>query len=142
MEDESKSVQCATILLEDTNKFEDDVKHSEASDCVKQRRAKCRWKLDQVAILDYRRYRRLISHQTSRKICNRGDLEETRGRHAKPCHSPPSSIFISFLNIVARSPIFIVVNVVSAGGIPLSIFNRASRIFQAAANFSQPFSRD
>lgn len=81
-------MQCITILPEVTKKIEDAVKHSR-SKRTKQRRAKCHRKLDEVAILDYRRYRRrLISHQTSRKICTSGDLEardvaRAWERHAK-----------------------------------------------------------
>lgn len=89
----SKSVQCTATLPEVTKKIEDDVKHSEASDCEKQRRVKCRWKLDQVAILDYRR---LISHQTSRKICPPRWLgRDARGRHATHRPHQYSSAFLT-----------------------------------------------
>lgn len=136
-----KFVQCSTILPEVTKKIEDDVKRFR-SKRTKQRRAKCRWKLDQVAILDYRRYRRrLIRHQTSRKICTSGDLETRDVARAwetcqATCHFAPSSIFISFLNIVARSLIFIV-NVVV--GIPLGNACRLQHLQRGYSKQQQTF---
>lgn len=76
--------------------------------------------MDQVAILDYRHSSFHQSSNLTQDLHPWWHFYETTCAW-ETCQAiplAPSSIFISFLNIVARSLIFFV-NVVSAGGIPL-----------------------
>lgn len=86
------------------------------------------------------------SHQSSnltQDLHQRWLGDERRGtRVGETCHFAPSSIFISFLNIVARSLIFIVnvvVVVVSAGGIPLGNARRLQHLQRGYSKQQQTF---